>query len=340
MGDTPIQWTDKTWNPVRGCSRVSPGCVNCYAERQAARFSGERHVRDCVDPGAQTWHWEPGPFAGFVTRVNGHAAWTGKVELIESKLEEPLHWRKPCKVFVNSMSDLFHEALDDEAISAVFAIMSRAPQHTFQILTKRPKRMLDWFSRSMVQDGVDESGCTRFGWCHANVEGRWPLPNVWLGVSAEDQQRADERIPLLLQTAAAVRFVSYEPAIGPVDFDQISITVAPGFFGSPLGWHHRGQCHKAEGIPYPRLDWIIVGGESGPGARTFDIQWARNTLAQCKAAGVACFVKQLGKNPVLSREADNAFIPDYEYRMEDSHGGDMAEWPSDLRIRQFPGEAR
>ncbi len=279
MGNTSIQWTDKTWNPTRGCSRVSPGCTSCYAERIAYRFSG---------PSDQ--------FAGFAKKVNGHASWTGKVELIESMLDAPLHWRRPCRIFVNSMSDLFHEALPGSDIFKVFVIMAASPQHTFQILTKRAARMREWIN-NVKPEGFPG----------------WPLPNVWLGISAEDQQRADERVPLLLQTPAAVRFVSYEPALGPVDFDK---------------WFWGGH-----GNP----NWIIVGGESGPGARPFNIVWARNTIEQCKAAGVACFVKQLGAKPFIGpKKISNGVISRGPLTLKDRKGGEISEWPEDLRVREFP----
>ncbi len=188
MSKTSIEWTDTTWSPTRGCSRVSEGCVNCYAERMAARFSG---------PGR--------PFHGFAK----DGKWTGKVELIPSKLDDPLRWRKPRRVFVNSMSDLFHEALPFDAISEVYARMACSPQHTFQVLTKRPRRRLEYSRGGMLEAFM--------GGDHETI---WPLPNVWEGVSVEDQATADERIPLLLETPAAVRFVSYEPALGPVDFSR------------------------------------------------------------------------------------------------------------------------
>lgn len=290
--NTSIEWTDATWNPVRGCSRVSEGCRNCYAERQAARFV----FQNVAGEGGELQ--KPGPFHGFVTHVNGHAAWTGKVELVEHHLLDPLKWKKPRRVFVNSMSDLFHEALPDEAIDRVFAVMAVATTHTFQVLTKRPKRMLEYISTTRM----------------LNVDGTLAppqiLPNVWLGVSVEDQKTADERIPLLLQTPAAIRFVSYEPALGPVDFSAHKI---PALFGPN------------------KLHWVIVGGESGPGSRPFDVAWARNTIAQCKAAGVACFVKQLGRYP-----NGDGFPADFDYRKRDLKGGDWSEWPKDLRVRKFP----
>ncbi len=299
MGNTSIEWTEKTWNCLRGCSRVSPGCVNCYAERIAARFA-----RSDMGPAEWTARSEGKdlpPFFGFATKVNGHPAWTGKVELIEDKLKEPLSWKKPCRVFVNSMSDLFHENLPDEAIDRMFAVMALCPQHTFQILTKRADRMLKWFQG----DGRDrwEDHVYRRAYAMSAVHGRsvpagWPLRNVWLGVSVENQKYADERIPLLLQTPAAVRFVSYEPALGPVDFERIA---NPGNLAEGQPYIHalRGYAWVTHGEDYydvcnidGQLNWIIVGAESGPGARPFEEEWARSIRDQCVAAHTAFFYKQ------------------------------------------------
>lgn len=256
---TAIQWTDATWNPVRGCVKVSPGCKNCYAETFAERFRG----------------------------VQGHPYEQGfDLRLVPEKLAEPLTWKRPRRVFVNSMSDLFQDGVPDEYIDRVFAVMERCPQHIFQILTKRAERMCDYCS-------------TRHG-----IESVSPLENVWLGVSVENQERAEERIPALLQTPAAIRFVSYEPALGPIDFS--------GWLGG--------------------LDWIIVGGESGPGARRFDVEWARSAVQQCKEADVPVFVKQLGAEPVDGGE----LVAFRGLFLKDRKGGDMSEWPEDLRIREFP----
>jgi len=305
---TGIQWTDRVWNPVRGCSRVSEGCRNCYAERIAARFSG---------PGK--------PFAGFARREAPHgpvhphdlalwepkdrvARWTGKVALVPEKLDEPLHWRKPSRVFVNSMSDLFHEKLSDGEIDQVFAVMAEAQRHTFQILTKRAERMRQY------SVGHTLPGCV---W-------KWPLPNVWLGVSVEDQTTADERIPLLLQTPAAVRFVSYEPALGPVDFHVYLSTDAT---------EDCPACGSVMGCDHGALDWLIYGGESGPGARLNDIAWAESARDQCKEAGVAFFCKQLGAYPII----DPRYVRPRATRfLRDPKGGDPEEWPEDLRVREFP----
>jgi len=244
---TSIEWTDTTWNPVRGCSRISEGCRNCYAEQIAARFSGRG-----------------GPFQYFADRFQPGSKWTGKVELIESKLQEPLHWRKPRKVFVNSMSDLFHENLPDEAIDRIFAVMALCPQHTFQVLTKRAKRMRRYFAgpvRNRVTDTMNVMPAHAY-----TVLQPWPLPNVWLGVSIESRAHLD-RADWLHQTSAAIRFLSLEPLLE--DLDGIS-----GYL--------RG------------IDWVIAGGESGPGARLNDPAWFRSIRDQCQAARIPFFFKQWG----------------------------------------------
>lgn len=320
-----IEWTDVTWNPVRGCSRVSEGCRHCYAERMAARYSG---------PGLA--------FEGFAKHagVDGPTSrpsaprWTGRVELIPEKLGEPLRWRKPRRVFVNSMSDLFHERLSSVEIAAVFGIMACSSRHTFQVLTKRPDRMRQFclgmershfqlMSSALMRAPVDYPRPLQ-------LPQDWPLPNVWLGVSVEDQATADERIPLLLQTPAAKRFVSYEPALGPITLRTL-VSANRIFRVDALAPHPAG-------LPKRWLDWVIVGGESGPWARPFDLAWARSVVRQCREAGVACFVKQLGARPFDSRiMCDHGA---HENRaatgIHSSKGGDPAEWPEDLRVREFP----
>lgn len=277
-----ISWTDVTWNPVRGCARVSLGCGGsdgggCYA--------------------------------------------AGKITLVPEALEQPLHWKKPRKVFVNSMSDLFHEGVPDEFIEYVFGIMALAQQHTFQILTKRPERLAHWFrgpvgdieSREdavqraaefkgkMVWDGrgndpylydraTKESVANRRKWPG------WPLPNVWLGASVENQEAANERIPLLLQTPAAVRFLSVEPMLGMVGLHRIPDPqlTSPNFPGGiPFD-----ALSKKGGIAYHAglgIDWVIVGGESGQHARPMHPDWARSIRDQCQEAWVPFFFKQWGE---------------------------------------------
>lgn len=291
---TKIEWTrapgyiPATWNPLRGCTRVSEGCRNCYAERMAARLSG---------PGR--------PYDGLVRSTPDGPRWMGNVALVPALLDEPFRWRKPRMVFVNSMSDLFHAAVPFEFVDEVFGRMALADRHIFQILTKRPKRMLEYFSRPVEQ------------WSAPIVHWRdalnaWPLRNVWLGVSVEDQRTADERIPLLLQTPAAVRFVSAEPLLGPIDLSRYLF--AAGDDGEPAPRNE----------PFlPCLHWVIVGGESGPGARPMHPDWVRSIRDQCIEAGVPVFVKQMGA--VWAKEHG-----------ADGKGGDWNYWPADLRVREFP----
>lgn len=340
--DGGIAWTDTTWNPTRGCSRVSPGCVNCYAERQAARFSGPGQPYE----GLVRMHVTRYDDGAGVEPVAREPRWTGVVRLVPEHLADPLRWRRPRRVFVNSMSDLFHESLSDEDIAAVFGVMAAAPQHTFQILTKRAERMRRWFAWYEGTSGAGASAYAavmeargRFvtegddGALFTKVpvpeSGAWPLPNVWLGVSVEDQQRADERIPELLATPAAVRWVSYEPALAAVNFHPW--LCAHGDVAKP----EQRMGHFCD--PSGALDWIVVGGESGPGARPFELAWARSTIRQCREAGVACFVKQLGARPVDARIENGRVVL---YPQGRSKYADPAEWPEDLRRREFPNVQR
>ncbi len=338
-----IQWTDRTWNPVRGCSVVSPGCVNCYAMKQAHRFSG---------PGRA--------YEGLTKQTKAGPQWTGKLRTVESALDEPLSWRKPARVFVNSMSDLFHDDVPDEFIDRVFAVMALAPRHTFQILTKRAERMRAYMSaldrairlptetfarwRSEAEQILnDRQDLTTV------VTSTWPLPNVWLGVSAEDQQRADERIPLLLQTPAAVRFVSAEPLLGSIDFNRIQLPDAYLQMNGYAGVLPAKADVDAEWDDFKywqrkalTLDWVIVGGESGPGARPCDVRWILSIVEQCAQARVSCFVKQVGPwlRAVGDKPAGPGFTPwTSDKRMRDRKGGDPSEWPEDLRVREFPRSA-
>ena len=236
MGDkSKIEWTQATWNPVSGCSKVSPGCANCYAEALTKRYAGR--------PG---WPAEFKPWTPENAPEN--------VVLHPDKLDLPLHWKKPRRVFVNSMSDLFHEAVPDEFVRDVFNVMACCPQHTFQVLTKRPYSMYrhvnEWLR---FQDGTESPAGT--------VQ---PLPNIWLGVSVENQHWADIRIDELRRTPAAVHFLSCEPLLAPLVLDL-------------------------DGI-----QWVVVGGESGPKRREMNLDWARSLRDQCRAAGVAYFFKQAG----------------------------------------------
>ena len=298
MTTTAIEWCDRVWNPAVGCSRVSRGCERCYAERVAHRGMLPEHK-------------------GLTVRGKHGPRWTGEVRFLAERLAEPLSWRKPQRVFVNSMSDLFHEALSIPDIARVFAVMAQAERHTFQVLTKRAKRMREVLASELFWADVDLAHIEMFSGDGgteddrdrvANACGARVLPNVWLLVSVEDQATADERIPHLLACPAAVRGVSYEPAIGPVAFQQLWMT-----------------SHTAGGDD--GIGWVIVGGESGPGARPFDLAWARSVIAQCRAAGVACFFKQMGSRPML----DGAPMT-----LKHGKGADLGELPVDVRVREWP----
>ena len=271
---TTIEWADAVWNPVRGCSIVSKGCTNCYAMRQAHRFSGSGK-----------------PYEGLTKLTKGGPVWTGKVRLVPELLDAPLHWKKPRRIFVNSMSDLFHGDVPDEFIDKVFAVMALCTQHTFQVLTKRPERMLSYMKRLGSSAKLLDAGARSLGYT-LEFQGVyfacWPLQNVWLGVSVEDQAAADERIPLLLQTAAAVRWVSAEPLLGPVSLRWLAAwdgkALKPGGPGT--------ETNELDGLR--ELNWVVVGGESGPGARPSHPDWFRSLRDQCAAAGVSYFFKQYG----------------------------------------------
>jgi protein gp37 len=275
MDKTKIEWTDTTWNPIRGCSRVSEGCRNCYAERIAARFS------------------KPGePYAGVARQTKAGGRWTGEVTFIEAHLADPMKWKHPRKVFVNSMSDLFHEAIPNIWVDKIFLIMMAMQRHTFQILTKRPERMRDYcasketlsrIARFAVEIASDIPGVKFSAWNKPDGFTGICLPNVWLGVSVEDQATADARIPLLLQTPAEKRFISYEPALGAVNLHEYIHLLDPEYWSATNP--------RKEGL----LHWVICGGESGPGARPMHPAWARSVRDQCAAAGVPFFFKQWGE---------------------------------------------
>lgn len=300
-----IEWTDATWNPVTGCTKVSPGCDHCYAETFAERWRGT--------PGH---HFE-----------NGF-----DVTLRPERVQQPLKWRKPRKVFVNSMSDLFHDDIPDEFIANVFATMAATPQHTYQVLTKRHGRMRSLLNRDDFAEQVLDWGratMRREDSRPRAIHQEWPLPNVWLGVSVEDQKRADLRIPALLDTPAAVRFLSCEPLLGPVDLSRwlgVEYMDALEGYGEELGAALTGRVG-----PYGGLHWVIVGGESGPGARPVHPDWVRTLRDQCTAAGTAFFFKQFGawvpESAWLHRDSAPAAFLDDEGRFRPLVNGKPTEAP-------------
>lgn len=295
--NTKIEWATKTWGPILGCDKVSAGCKNCYAIRTAHRLGG--------NPNAKI----KAAYAGLTKVTPGGALnWTGLVRCLPERLEDPLRWRKPERIFVNSQSDLFHEDVPFDFIDRVFAVMALCPRHTFQILTKRPARMREYLSDLLLEERVIEVAWQMWiqsgkigGWCVSR--GAWPLPNVWLGVSVEDQETANERVPLLLQVPAAVRFLSCEPLLGPIELwglqcgELFDVEGAP-YYNALRGFSFWGDGDN--GHRGPQIHWLIVGGESGPLARPMHPDWARSLRDQCEQANrsnrhTAFFFKQHGE---------------------------------------------
>lgn len=420
-----IEWTDRTWNPVVGCRKVSDGCKNCYAEAMTSRVAMMQEAQGRESPYLR------------VVAVD-RRKWTGRAVFLPERLGEPLRWRKPRRVFVNSMSDLFHEDITFEQIAAVFGVMAATPHLTYQVLTKRPARMLEFIrwvesgsaaavdsylsSPSMVEAIAARAShvpplkepppptpelrmifdaaapivnptlapsrfhhLRRLGETHWQP---WPLQNVHIGVSVEDQRSADERIPLLLQCPAALRFLSIEPLLGPVDLG-LAGGECPACNGEAVpseaiaehesaceyvshdtlddgggrcttcgkGLRPCAVCGPYHGRTAPRgIGWVIVGGESGRGARPCDVSWIRSVVEQCKGAGVPVFVKQLGAMPrgvpscfgcegerwdadtcercgdVVEIDVDGRRV----MHLRDRKGADPSEWPNDLRVQEFP----
>jgi protein gp37 len=257
MGKTSIEWTDASWNPIVGCTEMSPGCANCYAARLAS-------TRLKFTPA----------YVDLAELRDGKSRWKEVVRFLPERLKEPLHWREPRRIFVCDMGDLFHRDVTDDQIEEVFFSIAKCPQHTFQILTKRADRMYAWFQKEWTVAGKLDP----------------PLPNVWLGVSVENQHFACERIPLLLDTPAAVRWISAEPLLDRVSLLPWVLSYADG----PDGKHFE-RSTPADRIGRSGLDWVICGGESGPNARPMDPEWARSLRDQCQAAGVPFFFKQWGE---------------------------------------------
>lgn len=294
--NTSIEWADTTWNPLLGCERVSPGCDACYAIRTATIRAGNPHPRVAA------------AFEGLTERRDGRLDWSGRINLLPDRLSEPTKTRKPKKIFVNSQSDLFHKDVPDEFIAKVFAVMAAAPQHTFQLLTKRHARLRSLLSsdrfRRSVQARVPYFAPNPYARTHSRV---WPLPNLWVGVSVEDQHWADIRIPALLDTPAAVRWLSLEPLLGPV---------------SLRGWVERTPVDEGDYPSY--VDWAVVGGESGPGARPMRTEWARSLRDQCVAANVPFLFKQWGAWVAPSQMPEDTFMS-----WDVAHGNDACDIDKD-----------
>lgn len=276
---TKIEWAEETWNPIVGCNPISPGCKNCYAERMAYRLS---HALGKIGTDvSDAW-------VGYSTVIGDNKKWNGKTDFVHSALDKPLHWKKPRTIFICSMGDLFHESVLFEWIDDVFGVMTTNPQHTYLILTKRPERMYDYIEY-MNQNIAD-----------AGFEGYDPPSFIWLGVTAENQEQADKRIPILLSIPAAKRFVSIEPMLGPVDLRELRLPKSNFVYDSILGRKHSNY-YQSDWYSESsnKLDWIITGSESGPGRRPMNQDWVRSLRDQCITADVPFLLKQMPINGKL-----------------------------------------
>jgi len=279
-----IGWTDATWPIVAGCEYESPGCSNCWAVRDSWRLAHNPHpkVREA--------------FAGTVKKTDaGALVWTGVVRPLPERLDWPLRWRVPRRIFVCSQADLFHPKVPDEFIADVFEVMARCPRHTFQVLTKHVARMHQLLEHDLPYEGP-----------------QWPLPNVWIGVTVEDQKRAEERVPHLLRAPAAKRWLSVEPMLEPIRLTVLTLQ---------------------------RLDWIVCGGESAQtraNTRYFDVDWARDLRDKCHSAGTAFFMKQLGSKPIGAHRIDLVLPPMPAGKSSRYKWHEPQYWPEDLRVQEFP----
>lgn len=339
---TKIEWTGATWNPITGCTMVSTGCENCYAMTLAGTRLRDHPSR-----------------AGLTRELpSGRHVWTGEMRLNKDWIDQPVRWKKPKTIFVCAHGDLFHGYVPDEWVALIFAVIHRCPQHTFQVLTKRPERMQMLLESRQFWRLVRAWGKGNLRMCATDAsldDSAIVLPNMWLGTSVEDQRTANERIPHLLATPAAIRWISAEPLLGPIDLTHIG--------GDGFGWR-RLDC--LNGLRYVRangledgcewetekaqgLDWVVVGGESGPDARPFNLDWARAIIRQCEDTHIPVFVKQIGSNPWWDGEGlppadyihlERAFLDGVSRwkldLLQSRKGGDPFEWPEDMRVRQMP----
>lgn len=346
-GQTHIAWADATWNPLAGCRKRSPGCDHCYAIREVHRLAGNPHP-------------SIGPrFQGLTRKINGRLNWTGQVHLFPDRLTKPLLWGKPRRIFLDAMADLFGEGVTEEFILACFGIMLLADWHVYIVLTKEPKQMCQ------VINAMDPLACVQaayrlapeMAWrSHDLAQAAdlpWPAPHIILGISAEDQPRLDARLGWLLQTHAALRAISAEPLLQELDLTHVWCEIDQCWLDAL-----RGEWYDAAGLvgaDLPAVDLVIFGGESGPGARPGHLDHIRSGVRQCQAAGVAPFVKQWGSVPVMdegewralrrplmlnARHNTRAPAGTVPILLDDRKGADPAEWPEELRVREFPAIAR
>lgn len=343
--NTKIEWCDHTFNPWIGCTKVSPGCANCYAEAlmdtrygKARWGKGQPRVRTSPANWRLPLKWNRGPLVcGKCERP--FVQLTGKQKLCEPIPGDPCHhcnfgvYRRP-RVFCASLADWLDDEVPIEWLADLFELTRQTPNIDWLMLTKRPWNFWARIAGALAhvegikegEDWPDLDPNTSVGVMLNNWHAQKHPANIWIGASVEDQHRADERIPALLKIPARVRFLSVEPMLGSIEFPD------------HLGWK---RCHcGARGLadchcfPIRNLHWVIFGGESGPGARPCNIEWLRDGVRQCRAAGVAPFVKQLGGN-LSDADLEECSVAS-RVSMHDKKGGDMSEWPEDLRIREFP----
>lgn len=288
--NSKIQWTESSWNPIVGCTKVSDGCYHCYAINKSHRCAA-CGIKQYVD----------------ITEKHGNTIeWTGEIRCIPELLNKPIEWKNPRRIFVNSMSDFLHKDVPMEFLASMWNTMSIAHQHTYQLLTKRADRLsilhTEEFRLARIEDYVMRN--------YRNWQ--WYLSNVWIGVSVENQRRAYGRLPLLAtMNVGGIRWISAEPLLEKTD----------------LFFHFTSPYLYGTGEKKPEFNWVVIGGESGPGARPFEIDWARSIISKCKEFGIPIFMKQVGSN---------AFENGKRYRTKHRKGGDPAEWPEDIRIREYP----
>jgi protein gp37 len=296
-----IEWTDTTWNPLAGCTWASPGCDHCYAAVMARRLDAmaQADIATGRDPGHKR------KYMGITNKNRaGRIMFNGKVKLDEDSLSEPLSWRKPRRVFVNSMSDLFHKDVPDSFIGKVWSVMLSTPQHTYQVLTKRPERMADVVGR-LVKEGLSK--------------GLRPPDNIWCGTSVENQEQADKRIPELLKVPAKIRFLSCEPLLGAVDLGQWIFNRQAALNKMIYGAAALNEEQADSYVAKVGIHWVICGGESGPGARPMHPEWAYSLRDQCQDAGVAFHFKQWGEYEPYEEDAQPPFWNDQHGRCIDGH---------------------
>lgn len=332
-----ISWCDETWNLTRGCQRVSEGCRNCWAMKQANRMKGKRR--------------KPGPYHDLVRLSDEGPVWTGRARFVPEALEHPLRWRKPRRIAVSLMGDLFHEDITNEQIAAVFGVIAATPNHTYLVLTKRPERMAEWFrwieSPKHATCGGWAVSTSETCQCYVvNGQGlrldcfeqaeSWPLANVWLGISAEDQRTLAKRLPHLLATPAVCRWVSLEPLLGPVQLDHVDTEfyarVDDYYVVDALTGRNRDMGRPCADVPH--LDWVVAGGESGQRARGANVEWFRTLRQACSLHGIPFHLKQLGAKPFT--QPNGRDLHQRPYPVSDSHGGVMDDWPPDLRVQEWP----